>query len=149
MDSWENFELNQQIVDDFCSRTLSAIPNDFCRLVHMSMLRDHSSGKYCHEGLETIYSPAGVDESLHYCHEQVFQRLLEMPLERLESDLRTCFLTMEGEPDEIATRWLELEFYRLLMPFGLPEYLRDLFCANLRALLELVVSDEAMVRSAA
>jgi hypothetical protein len=56
---------------------------------------------------------------------------------------------MEGEPDQIAARWLELEFYRMLMPFGVPEYLRDLFCANLRALLELVVNDGVMVRSAA
>ncbi|MGA8269605.1 MAG: hypothetical protein WB787_17735, partial [Candidatus Acidiferrales bacterium] len=84
---------------------------------------------------------------LHYCHEQVFEKLLEMPLERLESDLRDCLAGMEGEPDEIAARWLELEFYRMLMPFGLPEYLRDLFCANLRTLLELVVRDGAMVPS--
>lgn len=149
MDSWESFEPNQPIVDDFCSRTLSAIPSDFGRLIHITLLRDFSSGKYSHEGLETLYSVAGVDDALHYCHEQVFQKLLETPLERLESDLRDCLERMEGEPDQIAARWLELEFYRMFMPFGMPEYLRDLFCANLRALLELVVRDEAMVRSAA
>jgi hypothetical protein len=149
MDSWESFELNQPIIDDFCSRTLAAIPSDFGRVIHITLLRDFSSGIYCHEGLETLYSAAGVDEALHYCHEQVFQKLLEMPLERLESDLRDCFSGMEGEPDQIAARWLELEFYRMLMPFGVPEYLRDLFRANLRALLELVVNDGVMVRSAA
>jgi hypothetical protein len=149
MDSWERFELNQPIVDDFCSRTLAEIPSDFGRLIHITLLRDFSSGKYCHDGLETIYSGSSVDEALHYCHEQVFQKVLEMPLERLESDLRNCFAGMEGEPDEIAARWLELEIFRMLMPYGLPEYLRDLFCANLRALLELVVTDEAMVASIA
>ncbi len=149
MDSWEKFELNQPIVDDFCSRTLAAIPSEFGRLIHIALLRDISSGKYCHEGLETIYSESGVDGALRYCHEQVFQKLLEMPLERLESDLRYCFAGMEGEPDQIAARWLELEVYRMLMPFGVPEYLRDLFCANLRALLELVVTDAAMVPAVA
>ena len=136
MDSWESFELNQPIIDDFCSRTLAAIPSDFGRVIHITLLRDFSSGIYFHE-------------ALHYCHEQVFQKLLEMPLERLESDLRDCFAGMEGQPDQIAARWLELEFYRMLMPFGVPEYLRDLFRANLRALLELVVNDGVMVRSAA
>jgi hypothetical protein len=149
MDAWERFEPNEPIVKDFCSRTLAAIPSEFGRLIHVTLLRDLTSGKYCHEGLETLYSHGGVDEALHYCHEQVFQRVLELPLESLELDLRHCLLGMEGDADQIAVRWLEVELYRMFVPFGLPACLRDLFCANVRALLEMFAADPAMIPSGA
>ena len=43
--------------------------------------------------------------------------------------------TWKLPPAEIARRWLEVELFRLFVPFGTPPYLRDLFCSNLRAIL--------------
>lgn len=149
MESWERFEFNQSLIDDFSSRTLAAIPSDFGRLIHIAFLRDLVTGTYRHEGLEAIYSAAAVNEALQFCHEQSFRKLLEMPLELQESDLRDCLAGMEVDPGEIASRWLEIEFYRLLMPLGMPDYLRDLFCSNFRALLELVATEPARSLSAA
>ncbi|HXW15556.1 MAG TPA: hypothetical protein VEN79_13695 [Terriglobia bacterium] len=149
MDFWEEFEPNQPIIEDFCSRTLAAIPSEFGRLIHIALLRDMNSGKYSHEGLATLYSEAGVDVALRFCHEQEFQKVLEMPLRHLELDLRECFSAMDVDAEQLASKWLELELYRMLVPFGLPECLRDLFCANVRALLEAVVDDAVMVPSGA
>jgi len=149
MESWDRIDFNQRIIEDFSSRTLAAIPSDCGRLIHIAFLRDLVTGTYRHEGLETIYSGAAVNEALQFCHEQSFRKLLEMPLERQESDLRNCLAGMEGDADQIASRWLELEFYRLLMPLGMPDYLLDLFCSNFRALLELVATEPATSLSVA
>lgn len=149
MESWESFEVNQRVIDDFSSRTLAVIPNDVARLIHIVMLRDLASGRYRHEGLEELYSSGAVDQALRYCHVQAFEKILESSLERQDLELRHCLEKMEGEPSEIASRWLELGIYRLLMPLGMPECLRDVFCSNLEALLGLIVEESTKVPSTA
>jgi len=138
MESLERFHQNQRIIDDFSSSTLIAISTDFGRLVHIATLRDLISGQYRHEGLEALYSAPAVHEALLYCHEEIFQKILETPLERQEMLLRGWFAELEGESSEIAGRWLELEVYRMLVPLGTSEYLRDLFFSNFHLLLELL-----------
>jgi hypothetical protein len=140
METLERFQQNQRVIEDFASRTLAAIPCEFGRLVHISTLRDLASGQYRHEGLAIIYSETAVHHALAYCHEQLFCRILEMPLERQEQDLARCLAGMEGPTNETAARWLELESYRLLIPLGISDYLRDLFCSNMRALLGLLAA---------
>jgi hypothetical protein len=34
--------------------------------------------------------------------------------------------------------WRKLEAYRTLLPVEAPDYLKDLFCSNIRALLEIL-----------
>jgi len=138
MESLERFHQYQRIIDDFTSNTLLAIPSDFGRLVHIAALRDLISGQYRHDGLEALYSAPAVHEALLYCHEEIFQKILEIPLERQEILLRGWFAELQGESSEIAARWLELEVYRMLVPLGTPEYLRDLFFSNFHLLLALV-----------
>ena len=149
MESLERFHQNQRIIDDFASNTLAAISTDFGRLVHIATLRDLVSGDYKHDGLEATYSSAAVNEALLYCHEEIFQKILEIPLERQERLLRRWFAGLEGEAPDIANRWLELEVYRMLIPLGTPEYLRDLFCSNFRLLLSLVAVEATAVPVAA
>jgi len=150
MESLERFHQSQRIIDDFTCTTLAAIPGDFGRLVHIATLRDLISGQYKHEGLEALYSAPAVHEALYFCHEEIFQKILEIPLERQERLLRSFFAALEGDPSEIAGRWLELDVYRVLVPLGTPEYLRDLFYSNFRLLLDLVsVAPTAAVPAAA
>ena len=91
MESLERFHQSQRVIDDFTSTTLAAIPSDFGRLVHIATLRDLISGQYKHEGLEALYSAPAVHEALYYCHEEIFQKILEIPLERQERLLRSFF----------------------------------------------------------
>ena len=149
MESLERFHQNQRVIDDFTSSTLAAIPSDFGRLVHIATLRDLISGQYKHEGLKALYSAPSVHEALLYCHEEIFQKILETPLERQEHLLRTWFADLEGESSEIAGRWLELEVYRMLVPLGAPEYLRDLFFSNFHLLLQLLSIEATAVPAAA
>lgn len=139
----ESYQQTRQIVEDVGARTLAAIPTEFGKLLYLSSLRDISTGEYVHEGLIARYSKEAVQQALAYCHQQLFLRVLEMPLQKQEWDLRACLEAMEGEFWGKLMRWRETEFYRLLIPSDSPEYLREVFLANVGALLDVVLEDRA------
>jgi len=149
MESLERFAQNQRIIEEYASQWLADIPCDLGRLVHVSMLRDVSSGRYRHPILEEIYSEPAIHQALLYCHEELFEKVLESPLEQQEWDLRSYFAGLDSSPGEASGRWLESEFFRLLVPFGTPPYLRDLFLSNMRVILGLIYVEYASVPTAA
>lgn len=146
METLEWFQQNRRIVEDFTTRTLAVIPSMYGRLLYVATLRDLASGRYCHEGLESLYPGEAVQQALELCHAELFSRILESPLEQQEWDLRACLGTLEGDFGEIVTRWKEFEFYRILMPARVPAYLQELFCSNLRALLGLLAEERATLQ---
>lgn len=139
----------QPIVRDFTATTLAAIPNAFGRLTYIASLRDLSSGRYEHAGLAAVYSPDAVQEALKYCHQEIFARVLEMPLSVQEQDLGECLENMPGPVASTIGHWRKLESYRLLPPEDAPDYLRELFFSNLRVLLEILESPSSTTGSAA
>lgn len=141
MEALDEFQQNHRVIEDFASITLAGIPGDLCRLLHVATLRDMGTGRYRHEGLETIYSEPAVHQALGLCHQELFERILETSLERQETELRKCLEGLGSSTSDIAARWQEHEFYRFLIPSGVPPYLRDLFCSNLSALLRLIAED--------
>jgi len=136
-------EQSRHIVHDFALTTLAAIPNDFSRLTYIASLRDLSTGRYEHAGLVALYPPDAIQQALKQCHEEVFNRILETPLELQELDLRNCLEGMDGPLHSTVAHWLQLEAYRVLMPEESPDYLKELFCSNLRALLGILQSGTA------
>jgi hypothetical protein len=149
VESFERFSQNQRIVEEFTSRWLADISCDLGRLVRVSTLRDVSSGRYHHPLLGQIYSASAIHQALLYCHEELFERVLEAPLQQQEWDLRLYFAGLDVAPSEAATRWLEVEYFRQLVPFGAPAYLRDLFFSNIRVILALVAVETPTVETAA
>ncbi len=131
-------EQNRHIVHDFALTTLAALPNDFSRLTYIASLRDLSSGKYEHAGLAVLYPAEAIQQALKHCHEEVFNRILETPLELQEPDLRNCLDGMEGPLGATVEHWRQMEAYRVLMPEDSPDYLKELFCSNLRVLLDIL-----------
>ncbi len=149
MGSLEQFQQNRRIIEDFTSRTLAAITGEFAKLLYLSSLRDLASGVYIHEGLDAVYPKEAVQQALAHCHEELFARILEMPLERQEGDLRSCLSAMVDDFAGIIARWRELEFYSVLLPTGVPTYLQDLFRSNLHALLALFAEERSTRSSTA
>jgi hypothetical protein len=138
MKTLTQLQQNRRIVQDFTLTTLAGIPGEFARLAYVASLRDLSSGRYEHEGLAVIYPDEPIQQALQLCHEQIFERVLELPLSSQQEDLRACLAAMQGGFASTVTHWSSMESYRVLMPEHSPAYLKDLFCSNLRALLEIL-----------
>jgi hypothetical protein len=129
---------NRQVVQDFTLTTLAGIPGLFARLAYIASLRDLSSGRYDHAGLAALYPDAAIQQALQLCHEQIFERILESPLSGQEEDLQVCLRGMEGGLSSAVPHWRRMEAYRVLVPEAAPDYLKELFYSNLRALLEIL-----------
>lgn len=139
----------QPIVRDFTATTLAVIPSAFGRLTYIASLRDLSSGRYEHSGLSAIYPSEALQEALQFCHQEIFSRVLEMPLSVQEQDLSECLQGMPGSMAATVAHWRQLEAYRSLPPEDAPDYLRELFFSNLRVLLEILESQHSTIRSGA
>lgn len=138
---------NRAVVRDFTVTTLAAIPNLYGRLTYIASLRDLSSGRYEHAGLAAIYPEQAVQEALECCHFEIFQKILETPLSIQEGDLCDCLQQMPKPLGETVLHWRQMESYRILPPEGAPDYLKELFFSNLRALLEILEAQCSKVRS--
>ena len=65
-----------------------------------------------------------------------------------EQDLGECLEGMAGPVATTISHWRQLESYRILPPEDAPDYLKELFFSNLRALLEILESQYSTVRPA-
>ncbi len=149
MESLERFAQHQRIIEQFAAEWLANIPCKLGRLRHVSSLRDVSTGRYSHPLLADFYSEPAVHQALAYCHEELFDKVLENALQEQERDLRMLLREIDAPPGEIAARWLELECFRLFVPLGAPPYLRRLFLSNMRVILGLIVVEHTSVSAAA
>jgi hypothetical protein len=149
VESLERFTQNQLIVEEYVSQWLAAIPSDFGRLADVAMLRDVTSGHYRHPALEEVYSESAVHQALLYCHEELFEKVVGTPLDLQEWDLRTHFARMNAPVAEIASRWLEVEHFRCLVPMGIASHLRDLFLSNTRTILIRLIREPVALAATA
>jgi hypothetical protein len=147
MDTLTQLQQNRRIIHDFTSTTLAAIPGPFERLTYLASLRDLSSNLYEHAGLEALYRPEAVQQALAQCHEEIFERILETPLAMQEKDLRAYLSTMPDGLHATVNNWKKLEAYRTLLPAEAPDYLKELFCSNVRALLDILDKESSLSQS--
>jgi hypothetical protein len=147
VESLDRFYQNQSIIEEFLTEWLADVSTDFGRLAHISRLHDATSGRYHHPALEESYSERSVHEALLYCHEELFERIIETTLEEQNRDLRTTFTRMGAPAEEVAARWLELEFFRSFVPLGITSCLREMFLTNVRGMLGRLVAERMSVES--
>lgn len=147
MSTLTQLQQNRRVIQDFTLTTLANIPGLFARLVYVASLRDLSSGRYEHAGLSALYPEEALQQALQTCHEQLFERVLETSLEAQQQDLRSCLAAMQGGLQESVDHWRRLESFRVLLPEQTPGYLKELFCSNLRALLEILQAEGSPAHS--
>jgi len=142
MEFLDRFQQSRAVVEDFSSRTLAAIATDFGRLHYVSSLKDAASGRYEHDGLTSLYPEEAVQVALSHCHEELFARILETPLQKQEGDLRACLGVAGDQFWDVVENWRMNRSYGEMCPEGIPGYLYDLFSSNLNALLSVVYSSK-------
>jgi hypothetical protein len=140
VESLERFQQSRVVIEDFSSQTLAAISSDFGRLYYVSSLKDSNSGRYEHDGLMTLYPENAVQAGLSHCHEELFSRILETSLRDQERDLHKCLGSAGDRYWEVIESWRENRSFQNMCPEGLPDYLNDLFCSNMGALLAVFSS---------
>ncbi|MGB7435879.1 MAG: hypothetical protein WBR26_23965 [Candidatus Acidiferrum sp.] len=132
----DDFQTHEQILFDLSANYLEPLNGAYQRLEYLSNLLEQSSAKYVHNGLAEVYSAAAVDQVVAHCHEQVFERLLEMSLRGQEEDLRNYLESLPGTLQENIA-WCRQNSGNWA-PAKAPAYLKELYFSNLRALLELL-----------
>jgi hypothetical protein len=137
MESYQRFQQSRVVIEDFSSQTLAAIPSVFGRLYYVSSLKSLESGRYEHDGLLSLYPEGAIQAALVHCHEELFSRILETPLQEQAGDLRSCLDSAGDQYWAVVEEWQETRSYQTLCPEGLPDYLQDLFCSNMSALLSM------------
>jgi hypothetical protein len=132
----EHLQIHRQILCDLTANYLDPLGGTFDRLAYLAGLRDASSGRYIHSQLAAVYGAEPVNGVVARCHEEVFERLLEMPLSSQEAGLRSYVSALPGSYLEkveqcrrVASSWA---------PPNSPSYLNELYSSNLAALLELI-----------
>ena len=148
MDTLTQLQQNRRIIHDLTLSTLARISSAFSRLAYLASLRDISTNVYEHAGLSAVYPPAAVQQALEQCHQELFERILETPLVAQEEDLRAHLGALPDGSRTAATLWRRLEAYRTLLPADSPEYLKELFCSNVRAILEIVEKEPSKEQAA-
>jgi hypothetical protein len=137
MSSLERFHHSRAVIEDFSSQTLRAISSVFGRLYYVSSLRDSSRGQYVHEGLAALYPEGAVQEGLTHCHEELFSKILETPLSEQAQDFQNCLRAAGEGYWGLLEDWRENSCFRSLCPEDMPDYLHDLFCSNMGALVAI------------
>ena len=138
MDTLTQLQQNRRIIHDLTLSTLARISSPFSRLAYLASLRDLSTNVYDHAGLNALYPQPAVQQALEQCHQELFERILELPLMVQQEDLRAHLRTLPNGSRHAAAQWRRLEAYRALLPADSPDYLKELFCSNVRAILEIV-----------
>jgi hypothetical protein len=138
----DNLESYQQILFDLTANYLEPLNGAYQRLGYLAQLRQGANGTYVHEQLASTYGAEAVNKVVAQTHEEVFERLLEMPLNAQKTDLASY---LKSQPGTLTTKVNSChQLCRTWVPSGAPSYLRELYCSNLNVLLELLLDDTSM-----
>jgi len=123
---------------DLWRHTLSQIRSQFGRMVYLASLRDANTGAYQHHGLAMVAGSETAAQTLEASHLEVFREWIRLPLEEQHGDLGVYFSDQESGTQVIVATWTKLASYHNLLPAeALPEE-RELFLADVRALLAVL-----------
>lgn len=141
----ERLHLHRKILYDLALHHLEPLPSNFSRLAYLAGLRNPSSGTYAETELCRTYGEGPVHRTLCNCHEELFERSLELSLEQQQKELSGYFeIQREGLPRDIQQRRDLLESW---IPQQAPDYLKELFRSNVRVLCELLHEQSSKARS--
>jgi hypothetical protein len=129
--------LERGVAADLWRHTLSQIPSIFGRLAYLASLRDSNTGRYEHHGLALVYGDDESHRTLLASHEKAFSDWLSFDLENQKADLSLYFSGLSNDPGMIVDNWNKLDFHKYLVPSTASPTQRELYAADLEAVLQL------------
>jgi hypothetical protein len=118
--------------------TLSQVPTAFGKLAYLAGMRDENTGAYAHHGLASMYGEEEAGRTLRDSHLQIFLEWLARPLAEQREDLDEYLAGLEQTPDVVIAAWVKLHSYARLIPAEAQGAERELFLADMEALVELL-----------
>jgi len=130
--------LERSAAEDLWKHTLSQIPTVYGRVTYLASLRDQNSGIYRHHGLAVIFGREESSKALRDSHQEVFAEWLNLSLKDKWRDLAQYFESLEEPLGMVVAHLLDSGIYKTQVPDSARKMERELFCADLEALLQTV-----------
>lgn len=127
-----------QAIDDLKKHSLRSLSGDLSRLIYLAATRDYNTGKYYHDGLAIRFSSSMAGQALAACHREIFEQLMELPLEQFVGQLEEYVESNSSEKEELIKMWQTLEPFRIVIPNACDPISAHLFCSNLRIALAIL-----------
>jgi len=140
----DQLRTHRQILYDLALHHLEPLQGNFSRLAYLAALRNSCTGIYQEQTLLKAYGREPVHQALSGCHEELFERVLELPLAQQQEDLAQY---LDSHREGNLWNQMRAEILESWIPSQAPEYLKELFRSNLNALLELLRGKKPRVRS--
>jgi hypothetical protein len=125
---------------------LNNFPNDLTRMLYLASLRDCNSGQYLHPQLSARMGVQVANEALLACHDQVFRRLLAVPVSDYVHQLEEYIRYTRMERAVVLRTWRSLQAYRATVPLPALSLYSELFCLNVEAALLILRPENAKTR---
>jgi len=125
------------------NQVLDIYPNDLTRLIYLASLRDCNSGMYRHPTLCRKYTTEATDSILRLCHEQVFARVLALPVDDYVRQLKGYIRFSNVDRSGLIKTWNTLQAYRTVIPVKITALETKIFVSNITLALGIVESGAA------
>ena len=148
---WEPQQMEaaeKEAVAGLWRKTVSEVPSLFGRLVYTASLEDHDSCVHKHYGLALVLGGEEADRVIRGSRRESFSQWLSLSLEQQKADLELYFSDFPGNRRQILETWTVVAPYRTLAPPGTPEVERQLYQADMEAILDLFKNEYAGLAAA-
>lgn len=140
-----NRSMERGALSDLWRNTLLQIPTLYGRLSYLASLLDADSGRYRHHGLADVFGRNESHAALRDSHMEVFREWINLSLRDRHADLKQYLISLPERSERVIRNWRRSRVYRNSVPVAAGAMERELFHADIEALLRLLqnVADSA------